>query len=275
MRLAARDGNARARASASGGRPAFARSAGDDGAKAAPPVTHAARRAAARKPCRMVVPSFGAKSLPGLPESCLNVPLDVACVEPNQRESRFRILIRTGSRLLLYSLNLRRLADFGRHRHLGQLHWPKHRCAPTRRGRVRGRNAPGDVCAPRAARPFPLPAAAAACRAAHSYSLCIPGCIAAGVRRVGAALMFVIVATLIAASIGLLDWFRSDVAVLSLCGREWVGWGAVHGGAAPLGTAPTAALCTPSERARQAWQRLTCPCREQRATDCDMGGRHS
>ena len=94
-------------------------------------------------------------------------------------------------------------------------------------------------------------------------------------RRVGAALMFVIVATLIAASIGLLDWFRSDVAVLSLCEREWVGWGAVHGGAAPLGTAPTAALCTPSARARQAWQRLTCPCREQRATDCDMGGRHS
>ena len=156
--------------------------------------------------------------------------------------------------------------------------WPKQRrCAPTRRGRVRGRNAPGDVCAPRAARraTVSVTGGTAACRAAHSYSLCIPGCIAAGVRRVGAALMFVIVATLIAASIGLLDWFRSDVAVLSLCEREWVGWGAVHGGAAPLGTAPTAALCTPSARARQAWQRLTCPCREQRATDCDMGGRHS
>ena len=40
------------------------RFAGDDGAKAAPPVTHAARRAAARKPCRMVVSSFGAKSRP-------------------------------------------------------------------------------------------------------------------------------------------------------------------------------------------------------------------
>ena len=131
--------------------------------------------------------------------------------------------------------------------------------------------------APRAARraTVSVTGGTAACRAAHSYSLCIPGCIAAGVRRVGAALMFVIVATLIAASIGLLDWFRSDVAVLSLCEREWVGWGAVHGGAAPLGTAPTAALCTPSARARQAWQRLTCPCREQRATDCDMGGRHS